>query len=56
MILYTEAQLKVSYEKYLERLLRANVQGIELPFPTLEDFRRIYEEEWTQKYRDMNSG
>ena len=28
MILYTEAQLKVAYEKYLGRLLHANVQVI----------------------------
>ena len=31
-------------------------QGIELPFPTLEDFRKIYEEEWTQKYKEMDNG
>ena len=56
MILYTEAQLKVAYQKYLGRLMHANVQGVEVPFPTLEDFRKIYEDEWTQKYKEMNDG
>lgn len=56
MILYTERQLKVAYQKYLGRLMHANVQGIEVPFPTLEDFRKIYEDEWTNKYKEMDNG
>jgi hypothetical protein len=55
MILYTEAQLKIAYQKYLGRLMHANVQGVEVPFPTLEDFRTIYEDEWTQRYKEMNN-
>jgi hypothetical protein len=56
MILYTERQLKVAYQKYLGRLMHANVQGVEVPFPTLEDFRKIYEDEWTNKYKEMDNG
>ena len=55
MILYTEEQLKIAYQKYLGRLMHANVQGVEVPFPTLEDFRTIYEDDWTQRYKEMNN-
>jgi len=56
MILYTEKQLKIAYEEYLQNMIKSNSQGIELPFPTLEQFRTIYEEEWTQRYKEMNDG
>lgn len=56
MILYTEEQLKVAYQKYLGKLMKSNLQGIEIPMPTLEEFRKIYEDEWTQKYKEMNNG
>ena len=56
MILYTEAQLKVAYTTYLQSLIVSNRQGIEVPLPTLEEFRRIYEDEWNQKYKEMNEG
>lgn len=56
MILYTEAQLKVAYTTYLQSLIVSNRQGIEVPFPTLEEFRIIYEDEWNQKYKEMNEG
>lgn len=56
MLLYTEKQLKVAYTTYLQKLIRANRQGIEVPFPTLEEFRLIYEDEWNQRYKEMNDG
>ena len=56
MLLYTEKQLKVAYEKYLQNMIKSNRQGIEIPFPTLEEFRTIYEDEWNQRYREMNNG
>ena len=56
MLLYTEKQLKVAYESYLRNLIVSNRQGIEVPFPTLEEFRTIYEDEWNQRYREMNNG
>jgi hypothetical protein len=56
MLLYTESQLKVAYEKYLQGLILSNRQGIEVTFPTLEEFRLIYEDEWTQKYKEMDNG
>jgi len=56
MLLYTEKQLKVAYEEYLQNMIKSNAQGVELPFPTLEEFRTIYEDEWNQRYREMNNG
>ena len=56
MLLYTEEQLKVAYTTYLRKLIYTNRQGIEVPFPTLEEFRKIYEDEWNQRYREMNNG
>lgn len=56
MLLYTESQLKVAYEKYLQGLILSNRQGIEVTFPTLEEFREIYEDEWNHRYREMNNG
>lgn len=56
MLLYTESQLKVAYEKYLQGLILSNRQGIEVTFPTLEEFRLIYEDEWTQRYKEMDNG
>jgi hypothetical protein len=56
MLLYTEKQLKVAYTTYLQKLIGTNRQGIEIPFPTLEEFRLIYEDEWNQRYREMNDG
>ena len=56
MLLYTEDQLKVAYTTYLRKLIISNRQGIEVPFPSLEEFRKIYEDEWNQRYREMNEG
>ncbi len=56
MLLYTEKQLKVAYEGYLKNLIVANRQAIQIPFPTLEEFRKIYEDEWNQRYKEMNNG
>ena len=56
MLLYTEKQLKVAYTTYLQKLIGTNRQGIEIPFPTLEEFRLIYEDEWNQRYREINNG
>mgnify|MGYP000270430263 CR=1 FL=1 len=56
MLLYTEKQLKNAYQLYLQKLIVANRQGIEVPFPTLEEFRKIYEDEWNQRYKEMNNG
>jgi len=56
MLLYTERQLKVAYEEYLQNMIKSNRQGIEIPFPTLEEFRTIYEDEWNQRYKEMNDG
>ncbi len=56
MILYTEAQLKVAYEKHIKGLLKMNrTYCYQVAFPTLEEFRRIYEDEWTQRYKEMNN-
>ena len=56
MLLYTESQLKVAYTTYLKKLIETNRQGIEIPFPTLEEFRLIYEDEWNHRYKEMNNG
>ena len=56
MLLYTVEQLKNAYQLYLQKLIVANRQGIEMPFPTLEEFRKIYEDEWNQRYKEMNNG
>jgi hypothetical protein len=37
-------------------MIKSNRQGIEIPFPTLEEFRTIYEDEWNQRYKEMNDG
>jgi len=57
MILYTEEQLKYAYEKHIKILLRMNrTYCYQVAFPTLEEFREIYEEELTQKYKEQNNG
>ena len=56
MLLYTERQLKLAYEKYIQNLITTNRQGIEVPLPGLEEFRDIFEAEWTQKYKEMDNG
>lgn len=57
MILYTEEQLKHAYEKHIKSLLKMNrTYCYQVDFPTLEEFRKIYEDEWTQKYKEMNNG
>ena len=38
MILYTEKQLKTAYGKFIRKL------PIIVPMPTLQEFRRIYED------------
>ena len=49
MILYTEKQLRESYKNYIGSLNQARIQAgkrkkIYIPIPTLEEFRKIYEE------------
>jgi hypothetical protein len=56
MLLYTERQLKLAYEKYIQNLITTNRQGIEIPLPGLEEFRDIFEAEWTQRYKEMDNG
>lgn len=57
MILYTEEQLKYAYEKHIKFLLRMNrTYCHQVAFPTLEEFREIYEDELNQKYKEQNNG
>tara|TARA_B100000902_G_scaffold399434_1_gene470273 strand:- start:8787 stop:8963 length:177 start_codon:yes stop_codon:yes gene_type:complete len=52
MILYTEEQLLIAYSRHIREVSKLDFVQI----PTLEEFRVIYEEEWTQRYREMNDG
>lgn len=49
MVLYTEEQLKKAWINYLLELkeLEENCDIDLGPYPDLEDFRVIYEEEWS---------
>jgi len=46
MLLYTEDQLKTAYRKYISTFRLTP----KLPIPTLEEFRPMYEEYWTEIY------
>tara|TARA_Y100001938_G_C8050862_1_gene411603 strand:- start:761 stop:922 length:162 start_codon:yes stop_codon:yes gene_type:complete len=50
MILYTEAQLKIAYVRYVRRLEESNVKVM---IPTIEEFRKIYEAELEERLWDM---
>ena len=52
MILYTEAQLQHAYIEYIRPMYKQSVVVV----PTIEEFRKIYEDEWTQRYKEMNDG
>lgn len=46
MLLYTEKVLKEAYSQYILDLAKTDVVEI----PTLEQFRTIFEEYWTEQY------
>ena len=53
MVLYTEAQLDRAYEIYVKELLQVKIiQGIKIPIPDREEFRKIFEETWEQQLED----
>ena len=52
MILYTEDQLLIAYTRYIREVSKLEY----VPIPTIEEFRKIYEDEWTQRYKEMNDG
>ena len=54
MILYTEAQLQQAYNEYARNLQNG---VIKLPLPTIEEFRKIFEQEHeNQLFDDMETG
>ncbi|OUX37298.1 MAG: hypothetical protein CBE33_03535 [Candidatus Pelagibacter sp. TMED273] len=50
MILYTEAQLKIAYTRYVRKLGESKVKVM---VPTIEEFRKIYEAELEDKLWDL---
>tara|TARA_R100001443_G_scaffold29767_1_gene43030 strand:+ start:1016 stop:1177 length:162 start_codon:yes stop_codon:yes gene_type:complete len=50
MILYTEAQLKIAYVRYVRKLGESKVKVMT---PTIEEFRKIYEAELEEQLWDM---
>ena len=52
MILYTEDQLLIAYTRHIREVSKLEYVAI----PTIEEFRKIYEDEWTQRYKEMNNG
>lgn len=52
MILYTEDQLLIAYTRHIREVSKLEY----VPIPTIEEFRKIYEDEWTQRYKEMNDG
>lgn len=52
MILYTEEQLMIAYTRHVREVHKLQ----HVPIPSLEEFRKIYEDEWTQRYKEMNNG
>lgn len=52
MILYTERQLLVAYATHVcdIELIKANNPLINIPVPSVEQFRLIYEEKWGEYY------
>jgi len=53
MLMYTEKQLEESYTIFVFGLVEIrNKQNVPIDIPTLEDFRKIYEEGWNQILED----
>lgn len=53
MLMYTEKQLEESYTIFVFGLVDIrNKQKVPIDIPTLEDFRKIYEEGWNQILED----
>jgi len=53
MLMYTEKQLEESYTIFVFGLVEIrNKQKVPIDIPTLEDFRKIYEEGWNQILED----
>ena len=50
MILYTEAQLKIAYTRYVRKLGDSKVKVL---VPTIEEFRKIYEAELEEQLWDL---
>tara|TARA_B100000927_G_C16171087_1_gene351383 strand:+ start:168 stop:338 length:171 start_codon:yes stop_codon:yes gene_type:complete len=50
MILYTEEQLQVAYIKYVRELYTLREAGLDLGIPSLEEFRKIYEDQMELEY------
>ena len=51
--MYTEKQLEESYTIFVFGLVEIrNKQKVPIDIPTLEDFRKIYEEGWNQILED----
>ena len=57
MILYTEKQLLVAFASHVWDIAKTNEANptITLTVPTVEEFRKIYEEVWEQRYGDMDA-
>tara|TARA_R100000742_G_C4277212_1_gene98901 strand:- start:557 stop:730 length:174 start_codon:yes stop_codon:yes gene_type:complete len=57
MILYTEKQLLVAYASHVWDIAQTNENNplITIEVPTVEEFRIIYEEVWTDRYGDMEA-
>ena len=54
MILYTEAQLQQAYNEYARNLQNGVVK---IQLPTIEEFRKIFEQEHeNQLFDDMETG
>ena len=58
MLLYTEKQLLVAYASHVWDIAKTNEYNptLNITVPTVEEFRLIYEDEWTQKYKEMDNG
>jgi hypothetical protein len=57
MILYTEKQLLVAYASHVWDIAQTNENNplIKIEVPTVEEFRVIYEDVWTDRYGDMDT-
>ena len=51
MLLYTEKQLLEAYKKYVKTFKNTP----KLTIPTLEEFRPMYEEYWTEQYEQKRT-
>ena len=53
MLLYTEEQLKYAYVEYLRKVEKNNYESrVQVTKPTLEEFRKIFEDTWEMYYAD----